>query len=54
MEFVLIVPLSAVLWFGVIKWVRFLDTRDLLDGLRPTAAGAAQVELEHPAAMVRR
>lgn len=43
-ELILIVPFAAVLWIGVIKWVRLLDTRDLLEGIRPTAADVAVIE----------
>lgn len=53
-ELLTIAPLSAILWLGVIKWVRYLDTRDLLEGLHATAADAALIDAAHPTVMVRR
>ena len=49
----LIIAFAAVFWPAVIWWVRWLDGRDLLAACRPTAAGAAQVEAEHPVTMPR-
>lgn len=48
MEFVLITPLAVAFWYGVIKWVRYLDTRDLLEGTRPTAAAMARLDARLP------
>lgn len=53
MELILIAPLSAALWYGVVKWVRFLDTRDLLEGLRPSAADVARIERRMPKMVLR-
>lgn len=53
-ELLTVAPLSVVFWVGVIKWVRYLDTRDFLEAMRPTAADAASIDAAHPTVMVPR
>jgi hypothetical protein len=47
-DLILLAFIAAVLWASALKWVRYLDTRDLLEGLRPTAAGVAAIEADLP------
>jgi hypothetical protein len=47
-ELLLIGVVAIVFWQTAIKWWRFLSTRDLLEGLHPTAASVAKIEASTP------
>lgn len=48
MEALLFAPISFALWYGVAKYVRLLNTRALLDSVRPTAEAVADAEFALP------
>jgi len=47
-ELALVALVALVFWGLALKWWRYLDTRDLLEGLRPTAAAVAAIEAKKP------
>ena len=52
-QVLILTPMSVALWYGVVKWVRYLDTRDFLEATRPTAARVARIERGKPKMVLR-
>lgn len=47
-ELLTVGPFTVIFWVGVIKWIRYMDTRDLLEAVRPNAADVAAIEATLP------
>jgi len=47
-EVLLVGFVTIVFWLTALKWWRFISTRDLLEGMRPTAAAVARIEAKLP------
>lgn len=54
LELLLVAPVAVFFWWAVIRMVRQMQTRDLMDDVRADPAHVAAVEAELPQMRVRR
>lgn len=53
LQLLILAPMSVGLWYGVVKWVRYLNTIDLLESLRPTHADLHRIARTEPKMVLR-